>query len=97
LNVFALILPGKIMGGYTIYVFAGSELPVVKMPKIRQNGTKSVQTTESTTSFDQAEQRIMPSLEHQLHEIKVVSYVTLLLAAILVALVLGMLLRASGV
>ena len=43
------------------------------------------------------EKRLDDSMEHKLFELKAVAYVSLFLSAVLVALVLGILLRAIGV
>lgn len=54
------------------------------------------QIVERLAHLENMEKRFDESLERKLFELKAVSYVSLFLSAVLVALVLGILLRAIG-
>ncbi|OIO26736.1 hypothetical protein AUJ14_01185 [Candidatus Micrarchaeota archaeon CG1_02_55_22] len=48
------------------------------------------------TAFEEMDARVEAAIARQVHEIKAISYATLFLAAVLVALAIGYLLRAYG-
>ena len=63
----------------------------------QKNGASNSQIERKLDYLQGLEKRMDESLEHKLFELKAVSYVSLFLSAVLVALVLGILLRAIGV
>jgi len=77
-------------------------LRVVKMvfKKTRKKSASSAKLAEISNRLaylENLEKRIDESIEHKLFELKAIGYVSLFLAAVLVALVLGVLIRALGV
>lgn len=68
-----------------------------KTSRAPKRGAEHAEIVHKLAYLEGLEKRMDESLEHKLFELKAVAYVSLFLSAVLVALVLGILLRAIGI
>jgi len=77
---------------------ANKRKPAPRAPKRRtREGDPGIRgLAGEITAFEEMDARVEAAMARQVHELKAIAYATLFLAAVLVALAIGYLLRAYG-